>query len=209
MRRLQGFALGLAKSDAYVTQHGEHFVAKPRGVTKLKRKAHSARQSARKVLEQFQITLQKRRQLEEYGTEPARVLEWSQGGGEFQGQRDRIAKALHVSDFLVCLDREFEIGVRSLNPPSQQFLRREAAKRVVQLHRVQAACVVTQELSGSQLRGIERGFPTGVRPSRSACINGCNALWVYRENVPGLKFNFLVRSSVLVAIPGFEPGSAP
>src|SRR5205814_8757803 len=75
-----------------------------------------------------------------------------------------------MSDVLVCLDGKLEVRRGAGIPISLSFFRGKVAKGVIDLNRIQPRSVVAEKFSGCQLGGIKARLPTGIRPSRRACI---------------------------------------
>src|SRR5439155_10621346 len=75
-----------------------------------------------------------------------------------------------MGDVLVRLDGKLEVRRGAGIPISLSFFCGKVAKGVIDLDGIQPRSVVAEEFSGRQLGGIKARLPTGIRPSRRACI---------------------------------------
>src|SRR5438874_12314523 len=75
-----------------------------------------------------------------------------------------------MGDVLVRLDGKLEVRRGAGIPIRLRFLRGEVAKGVIDLDGIQPRSVVAEKFSRGQLGGIKARLPTGIRPSRRACI---------------------------------------
>src|SRR5438067_615718 len=69
----------------------------------------------------------------------------------------------------ICLRRKEEARLSGFHPRCERAQRGQAAERIVDFHRVEAARIVLQEFLGGQLLRIETWLPARVRKAGRAC----------------------------------------
>src|SRR5436853_1664857 len=99
---------------------------------KLEGNTRFAWQLRQKILEARQIAAQERRQLKQDGAQLAGAVQRAERGEKARGPLLGIFQPLDVCDVLVRLHGKLETLGRGSDPARQQFLRGEAAKRVIQ-----------------------------------------------------------------------------